>query len=214
MSTQANLLSALESLKTRAFQQYISYGLQPDAILQQQQNWTFPAYTMNQISDYIDLTKGRIGAVAESYFESDSVKIRIDRLLPSINAAGLPNVPSDADAVMGSLIALIQLVNANVPNPRPASPKVDWDDVKKDGTIPKDLSRRLRSIASQLQILEPKSEQLSKQIAEIESAHDAAEQLPTDMEELSSHRGKHEIDSERVEGNIRCHLGRRGEITF
>lgn len=188
MSTRSDLIDALEDLKSRATTQFTATGWAMDSILMKTQGWNHPAYTMSQLIDYIDITISRANGINEGYFDNDSVKAKIEDFIKSLQSQAVVNVTSDSDNVMGSFATLLQLVNAQIPNPRQPSPKVDWEDIKDKGTVPKDLSRRLRSVASRLQLLEPQSEQLAAKIAEIEAAHEAAERLPTDLEELASQR--------------------------
>ena len=91
------------------------------------------------------------------------------------------NFNSNPHQVATSTFCFLQYCNTFLPT-RPAD--VDWSKAKAKGYIPRDLARKIGSIEKRLVDLGPRSESLHDKIAAIEAAHDAAEQLPTDMEEL------------------------------
>jgi hypothetical protein len=77
---------------------------------------------------------------------------------------------------------------ASVLPTRPAD--VDWDRVKNSTQIPKQLATRLRGLEARLTDLEPRASVVDDKISVIEAAHDAAERLPTDLEELKTSSDK------------------------
>lgn len=149
--------------------------------------WQAHSTSINELKQEIKSASDRILSMKNrkmSEFESKytyRLKIRADDL-------SFVNMASDVDAMFGSALEIVNSVFRNIA-PLSAPPKVDWEDLKKDRELlPKDLVRRLRSIEARLQDLEPRSALIEKQISDIEMAHQAAEQLPTDLADLASQR--------------------------
>lgn len=67
-------------------------------------------------------------------------------------------------------------------------PLIGWQLVPDSKSMPKHISRRLRSIQAEIEQLVPKKDELATQIENIEQAHAAAESLPLDLKELSEAR--------------------------
>lgn len=67
-------------------------------------------------------------------------------------------------------------------------PVIGWQLVPDSKIMPGHLARRLRSIQAELDQLLPNKARVSEQLADIESAHAAAESLPLDLKALSEAR--------------------------
>ena len=91
------------------------------------------------------------------------------------------NFQSDVYGVVKSTFDFLLYCRANLPTP---AADVNWEKVKSKSYIPRELARKIGSIEKRIADLSPRSERLQDKISAIEAAHDAAEQLPTDMEEL------------------------------
>jgi TolA-binding protein len=83
-----------------------------------------------------------------------------------------------------SYISLIEWISATL------EPLFGWQLLQDNKALPNQLTRRLRSIQSELTELVPKKEELQSQIKLIQNATEAAETLPTDLESLKEARGK------------------------
>lgn len=149
-------------------------------------SWQAHSISLNELKQEIKYASDRILTLNNrtmSAFEAKytyRIKLRSDEIQ-------FGNLVSDVDAMIGSVLEIVNSVFRNIPLPPP--PKVDWEDLKKErDLLPKDLVRRLRSIEARLQDLEPRSALIEKHISDIESAHHAAEQLPTDLADLASQR--------------------------
>lgn len=80
--------------------------------------------------------------------------------------------------------SLIEWINSVI------EPLFSWENLQDSKALPKDLTRRLRSIKSELQTIIPDKEFLQSQINIIQKATEAAENLPTDLESLKEARIK------------------------
>jgi len=68
------------------------------------------------------------------------------------------------------------------------APLIGWQRVSDPKAMPAPTARRLRALQAEIDQLLPDKERLSKQVAEIVAAHEAAESLPVDMERLKDAR--------------------------
>ncbi|MBY0343724.1 MAG: hypothetical protein K2Q29_07720 [Sphingomonadales bacterium] len=86
-------------------------------------------------------------------------------------------------------MSVLQMIDAAIPAIPPKEPKVNWEDLREQKSLlPRDLSARLRSVEARLRDLEPRTKDISGKISDIEAAHEAADQLPTDLAELAERR--------------------------
>ncbi|MGK4567754.1 hypothetical protein [Flavobacterium sp. 3HN19-14] len=95
-------------------------------------------------------------------------------------------------------------------------PLFTWEVMQDNKALPKDLARRLRSIQSELTALIPDKEDLKSQIDLIQKATEAAETLPTDLENLKEARGKVDkfsTDSAEQFGKIGTYLNQIEKIS-
>lgn len=100
-------------------------------------------------------------------------------------------------------ISLIQWITNTL------EPVFGWQVLNDNKALPNHLSRRLRSIQSQLNEIVPQKAELESQINLIKNATETAETLPTDLESLREARGKiskMSTDSAELFGKIDTYL--------
>lgn len=88
-------------------------------------------------------------------------------------------------------------------------PLFGWQMLQDHKALPNQLSRRLRSIQSELNEIVPEKEELKSQIQLIQNATETAESLPTDLESLKEARNKvskFSTDSAELYGKIDIYL--------
>lgn len=66
----------------------------------------------------------------------------------------------------------------------------NWEDIEKEGLVPKEFAKKLRSIKAQIGSLTSGSSNLEEQMSSIKDAYEAAQNLPTDLESLQEARDK------------------------
>jgi hypothetical protein len=154
----------------------------------QASNWMSPSMSIAELKRELEFAATRIRSANGRKFVDDEAEF-LGRLKRRAEELQVQNVTSGPDAVLGAILELANSVFRHVPAPAPPPappPKVDWEDLKGQDLVPKDLARRLRAIESKLKDYEPRTDALEEQIAAIESAREAADRLPTDMEELKA----------------------------
>ena len=146
--------------------------------------WNMPAVTR---IDLAAIPK----ALAAQLRAADPDKIP-DVMLPSIQA-----IPKKLSLLTQDLQYIF---NGNAPTAVPVytstlagiaavlEPLTDWQRFPDSKMMPAALSRSLRAMQARLSAMVPEMEKLDGQVSRIQQAADAADQLPTDLEELKSAR--------------------------
>jgi hypothetical protein len=148
-------------------------------------NWSFPAIDKGEL---IDATV----AIAQSIRDaaSSTLKGNVARLesyparLQFVRTNTIPNIWGNAAVGIPTyLLTLSALRDALALTLVPENPADSVAATRK-------MTARLRALESRLHDLEPRSANLADMIARIESANEAADQLPTDLETLEEARSK------------------------
>lgn len=145
-----------------------------------------PSISIAELQNELAFSAERVKSL-ESYDFSVEVGEFLVVLKQRADELAVQNVAAGPDAVLGAILELSNSVFRHIPAPvppPPPPPKVDWEDLKSQHLVPKDLARRLRAVESKLKDYEPRTVALKEQISAIEAARETADQLPTDMEEL------------------------------
>lgn len=153
----------------------------------QANNWMSPSMSIVELQRELEFAAARVSSVKTRKLTEEESKF-LARLKRRADELAVQNVSSGADAVLGAILELSNSVFRHIPAPvpPPVPPKVDWEDLKDQNLVPKDLARRLRAVEAKLKDYEPRTVALEDQISAIEGAREAADQLPTDMEEIKA----------------------------
>lgn len=168
-----------------------SHGWSIDANAHTSLNWIAPSVSMNDIKGELEFAADRIRSLnSRTMTKHEStytyrLKERADQIV-------VQNLPSDPHAILDNVLEIANSVFRHIPPPAPLPPpppQVDWEDLKdKKDLLPKDLAKRLRGVEARIKEFEPRAATLREKIEEIEAAHQAANELPADMEELRAKR--------------------------
>jgi DNA repair exonuclease SbcCD ATPase subunit len=79
--------------------------------------------------------------------------------------------------------------------------ETDWETLQDKDLLPTKLSARLKNIKSRLDIIENSNEILQQKITVINEAHDAAENLPTTLDELEAAKEQLKLINESAENH-------------
>ncbi|MBX4967197.1 hypothetical protein [Rhizobium binae] len=189
MPTVAEIADLVQELGAKLSQAFRSHGWSVDNPLNSYQGY-MPAFPASAIVEYATFTAERIRTLKEADLRRDKLGPFLATLPPMITPMQFTNLPSDPDTVVGGLMMLLQMINARLPSEAKRPVPLDWDSVQDKSLLPKDLTKRLRSLESTLSQLEPRAGEVDKKISDIEAAHATAEQLPEDLEELAAKRNE------------------------
>lgn len=141
-------------------------------------NWSFPGITRADMLRTVRDAAAAIEALELSTFPESAGELQV-RLqgLQFLRTNTIPQMPSSASAVVAAFETTIDaLVRALE---RLVRPQRDLSlEMKK-------VTQRVRALSARLDQVEPKSAEIASKVARIEQAHDAAEQLPVDLQALS-----------------------------
>lgn len=195
--TILDVAKSVSDVGERLRAQIASHGWSTEANVHTQLNWMAPSTTAAEAKAELDYAAARVRAANDENL-SDEQRRWLFRLKLRADELQFSNISSDFAASFGAAYELANAVFRHFPWPG-ADPEVDWEDIREQKhLLPKDLLRRLRFVATQLEGLEPRSAEIDKKISEIETAHAAAEQLPVDMAELASRREELRKQSDEV----------------
>lgn len=188
MATVTDIANSIRSVHQRLEAFFNPHGWSKDTPMTQLFGYNSLPMTCNSFGAYVEKVAKRVEKLTAAELERDQYGIFLARTVKDIDQLQFQQVNQNSSQ-LSTALSLLQLVQSNIPAPIPIKPKVDWEDLKEQrDLLPKDLTRRLRAVSAKIELLEPRSAEIEKKIDEIDRAHAAAEQLPADLEELSSQR--------------------------
>lgn len=205
VTTTTEIADSVRAMGMRLDQLFDNNGWSTSMPMVQLFGWNAPAFSAAMLSRNINVTADKIKALSKVELEADGIAAFLNGLPATVNAVQFTNAANDWDAVIGSAAALVAMIDNQLPRPTMPKPKVDWEDVKNDDLLPRDLLARLRRIEVVLKKLEPRSASLDEKITAIERAHETADRLPVVLADLEE--GQEELlliktESEKMSGNI------------
>lgn len=146
-------------------------------------NWSFPGLTSEELTEeaesLIDLIDEHS---SDDLGENESVLQDYVRRIKFLHESTVPNIwGSASNGVPTYLLTLQGLRNA-------LTAALVYDDHAATTAKLRKLTNQVRSLEARLKDLEPRTTSLTTMVSRIESAHDAADQLPTDLASLAEAR--------------------------
>jgi 23S rRNA maturation mini-RNase III len=179
-----SLINACNALD--AFAQVVLNTIQDDRPFQEIWGlWNCPPLTRHDLSDIPIKLSARLRELSPKQIdpELDAKLATIPNRLQLIQAHTLPQLPGgNAGAAMTVILDSMEWINSFASPYLP--PIIDWNDVEEQKLMPRALTRRLRSVDTQITNLEAKSGDLDEAVKSITDAHATAEALPTDLASL------------------------------
>lgn len=196
-NTISSVINSLDDLATSVKNAYTD-----DRTMNEIWGWQFPALTRHDLANLATnlsnkLKEYHIDQLENSIQEQISqIPIRIE-VFKTRSLAYLFN--GHGQTATPIYISLIEWITNQI------DPLFSWEILQDNKALPNNLSRRLRSIQSELNEIVPHKEELQSQIKLIQNATEAAESLPTDLESLKEARSKvnkFSTDSAELYGKI------------
>lgn len=148
-------------------------------------NWQFPAVTIPEVAEeavnisrLIKAKGSLISDEAVKSFESFVEKLTFLRVNTVPQMWGSPQVAVPA------YLATLQVLRTSLENA--FSKEINSSELAQATVTLKRVRQRLRTLEIALDEVEPKTVNLATMVSDIEHAHSAADQLPTDLEDLRS----------------------------
>ncbi|WP_286819564.1 hypothetical protein [Pseudomonas sp. PGPPP2] len=153
-----------------------------------QSNWSFPGVTRLDLTSRASALADQISASTYEPKEGNVVYFEsVVQRLAFLRANAIPNLVSNAAAAVPAYIFTIDCIE------KALSPLFINDAkalAQKNAQTLKRAGAQIRAMEIRLKDLTPRTDSLESMVGRIESAHDAADQLPTDLETLSESQKK------------------------
>ncbi len=141
------------------------------------------------VAGYVEIVALRVERLTKAQLETDGFGVWLDNLYENLDQIQVNTMNQGHHLQLTNALAVIQMIDTAIPRIPPREPKVNWEDLKgQKSLLPRDLAARLRSVDARITELEPRSKEISQKITDIEDAHAAEDQLPTDLAELAEKR--------------------------
>lgn len=118
-------------------------------------------------------------------FKDEDFRRQLNELPGHLNYFTITVMPQMANANLMACVAvlneILQAIESGIPL---AVQDTNWEAVQNSGQIPRQFAQRIRNLEARLSNLEPKGDLLEEKIKTISDAHQAALDLPTDMQTL------------------------------
>ncbi len=211
MPTVVEIADQIKDLEERISIVFRSNGWSIDTPLNQINSY-LPPFPITHLFSYIDYTSQRVRELTPDDLKKSGLNKFLADLPTTLTAMQFSNFAHDPDAILGSWMSALQLINDRLPSEAKGPVKLDWESVSEKTFMPKDLAQRLRSLEARLAALEPRSMEVENKITDIEAAHAAAEQLPEDLAELAAKRDKVQEIADTVQGLLEDSSNAAGAI--
>jgi hypothetical protein len=180
-----DLKAVCEALETIATAVTNAWG--SDATLCEGIGWNAPAVTRHDLAAIARQLAKDIESTDAASPDEELLKIikDIPRRLTVVRTNTLPQMfTGNAGQAIPAYIATLASIRAIV------LPGIGWQSIPDAKALPSAVAKRARAAEAELNQLEPRIKQVSKQINEIEAAHKIADSLPIDLQALGEARGK------------------------
>lgn len=187
--TVSEIAEELREISKRLNVQMDAFGWSKTTAFSQSVGGTGIAISAETLAGYAEIVALRVERLSKQQLETDGFGTWLGSLVPELKLVQFNSMNQGHHAQFSNAVSIIQMIDAAIPTLPPREPKVNWEDLKgQKSLLPRDLAARLRSMDARLAELEPRAKDVAKKIADIENAHAAADQLPTDLAELAERR--------------------------
>lgn len=191
MATTTEIAESIRDVGLRLNAQISGFGWATNTPLSQNAGFHAIGVSTDSIVGFAEIVARRVERLTKQQLDSEGFGTWLDIVSAELDYLKFTHMNQSPAVQAANALAALQMIQAAIPALPPKEPKINWDDIKdQKNLIPKDLTTRLRSIDSRLKDLEPRSKEIGAKIADIESAHAAADQLPTDLAELAERRAE------------------------
>jgi hypothetical protein len=152
-------------------------------------NWSFPGVTRDELVraavQLLDLISASGG---ENTAPNDATLLDYVRRLSFLRTHTIPQIWSNAAGAVPAYQITISGLKDALSEAFATDPALTAEDAADSAKKLKEIQSTLRSLEARLKTLDPRSSSLDEKILVIERAHDAANQLPTDLATLAESR--------------------------
>lgn len=144
-------------------------------------NWSFPGVSKADLISRAAELRARVADAAEPTPESASIITGLVERLTFLRSYTIPQLVSQAASAVPAFLITLDAVEKAL---SPAFTDIKAQALKNSQAVKK-ATVQVRSLETRLRELTPRTKTLDEMVGRIEKAHDAADQLPTDLETLA-----------------------------
>lgn len=152
--------------------------------LRQSNGWSFPNLTAANIAKLAYSLRDRIAridpATVDSKFNVDGYVTRIDEETANLPQYFWNGNGAEAFRTYTALLDWLEATFAGL-----FVTRTDWESLSKDDQMPGELAKKTRALSARVKAITTSVASLDDQVKAINSAHDAALALPTDLDTLN-----------------------------
>lgn len=192
----ANNLSEISASLRQLSSDLTTASAQQQLPMVQQFGWSAPALTGKDLSEMAKRLAEKLESIPAENINEKYKGTAIVNQIELFRANTLPYLfNGNAQGAVGPYIALLAYIDQKFSPLTEA--RIDWEKIVDDGVLPKQLNTKLRSYRASIKRYDDEFATLADRIAIINQAHEAALELPTDLETLRA--ANEEIADRRAE---------------
>ncbi|WP_262373234.1 hypothetical protein [Pseudomonas prosekii] len=149
-------------------------------------NWSFPGVTRNDLVNRATELKSALANALEPTAESQTFLTGIAERLAFVRSHTIPQMLNQGGSAVSAFLITFEAVEKAL-SPLLTDTKAQ---ALKNSQAVKKTTGQIRSIETRMRELTPRTKTLEDMVGRIEKAHDAADQLPTDLETLAESQKK------------------------
>lgn len=189
MTTISEVAEKIRAVGSRLSSQMNSFGCSMSTPFSQYVGASATVLSVESVIAYGEIVARRVERLNKQQLEIDDFGKWLGRVSGELDLLQFNGLNQGHPSQLTNAVSAFQMIDAAIPVMPQKEPKVNWEDLREQKSLlPKDLAARLRSVEARLRDLEPRTKDIAGKIADIEAAHNAADQLPTDLAELGERR--------------------------
>ncbi|MBC2668206.1 hypothetical protein ACFOON_11240 [Novosphingobium piscinae] len=150
--------------------------------------WNLPAITKSDLARVPQQLALRLRGISEKSLSAEALQAL--RTAPTragwIRVNTLPQMPGGNAYMAVSVVKdFCEAISSALPPPPPAQVSLDWKAPETQKLLPPELLKRLRAVEASLKNVEPRAAQISSDLEFVKGAREAAEELPTSLQDLA-----------------------------
>ncbi|WP_367239009.1 hypothetical protein AB1H94_15725 [Pseudomonas fulva] len=148
-------------------------------------NWSFPGISRGDLSIRVAALRELVAGAVEPAEGGEKYLTSVAERLEFVRIHTVPELVSHADQAVPALLITLEAIERGLAGIF-TDPKAQ---ALRNSQAVKKAANQVRSLETKLRALTPRTTSLDEMVSRIEEAHEAADQLPTDLESLAEAQG-------------------------
>lgn len=148
-------------------------------------NWSFPGISRGELSNRVTALRDLVADAKEPAEGAEKYLTSVTERLEFVKNHTVPQLASNAGQAVPAFLITLEAIEKGLAGIF-TDPKAQ---ALKNSQAVKKAATQVRSLETKLRALTPRTSSLDEMVSRIEKAHEAADQLPTDLESLAEAQG-------------------------